>query len=1126
MRSLDSRRSRRSRRTLGTLALLCWAAAPPVHAGTTNWIAGTSNWATSGNWSNGLPTYDDNAYINNGGTAQVLSGYHYADDLYLGRYSGQSGHVSMSGGYLYVEHDQYIGYEGTGTFTQIGGENRVSAGTSNYDLFLGYATGGAGTYTMTGGTLYAGDEYIGRLGTGTFLQSGGINYLSATGSSTADNMYIGYATSSAWGSGTYRLSGTGQLIVSHKNADIRVGGEYGGTLSSGRLEWFREGGISWSDPSGNGAIIIGENATLALGYDFSALPARVTGMEAGTLEVTNGATVTKNDGINSVVKYLRIGSSTGAGYGNMSSGTVQVGQAVYIGDGGLGSTVQTGGTFTVTTHLYLGLGGAQGTYRLKGGSLNVGSSIYGGTGTGTLILDGGTLTVGGSFLNVTNLILGDETGRTGSYTLASGKTMNTADQYLGVSGTGNFTQSGGTANVGNLRFGTQASGVGTYLLSGGTLNVTGQVLDGPGTGTLQIDGSGTFNPSGSVTVDNLKVGIASAGSHTQSGQTYTVGTLTLGAGSYTLAGGTLNAGGVANTTGTGTLNIDGGVFSPTGAVNVDNLGVGIASAGSHTQSGQTYTVGTLTLGNATYRITGGTLNTGSVSNPTGTGTLNIDGGTFSPTGAVNVDNLGVGIASAGSHTQSGQTYTVGTLTLGAGTYTLSGGTLSITSPLANATGAGTLALNGGTFAPSAGVDVDNLHVGVTASAAYTQSAATWQVGAMTLGVQTGSSGTYTLAGGTLNVAGDIAAGAGTGTLVLNGGALNLGGGLAITHLKVGANASASYTQPAKTFGIAGTLSIGAGTGSGTYRLEGAAALNVGTAVRVPDGGGTGRLEWYRTGGLTTPLLAMQAGGTLAMGQSFEVGRLLDGSLFGGTLLGIELATLEITAGASARQTDVAATYDRLTIGSGGKGGTYHLESLSLNVGDLMLGAGGPGMLEVAPGAAVTIRRTLVMGRNATLHAAPGTVVTLTGSNVWNHSSNPDALADLLNVTLAFQPSSAGFVIDQMELAGRDLGPTMDGFDDNFALDALIVGEPGRDTSAMLVLTDTFRNLGPEPEALYLHNLYVHKGALLDLAGLNVYYSGEFLLEGKVINGMPQYIPEPSSLALAALGALALLRRRR
>ncbi len=945
-------------RAVVAAALAAIAATPgAVRAADCQWLGGTANWS-SGNWNPNEPTSSDDAHLQ-GGTAQVTAGNNeYADDLYL---SGGS-LVQISGGSLYTGNSgsrQFVGYGSnqTGAISQSGGSNQIG-----YHLYLGYDTGSAGTYTMSGGSLYVDNTlYCGYDGTGVFQQSGG--------GVTANIVRLG---DNAGAHGTYRLAGTGTLQVNSSATGIQVGTGSG----TGRFEWFRSGGITAN------RMDFGSAGTLAMGYDFNAVPAIVSGLQYATLEVTNGATVTKtSDGVTSTVYNLRIGSSTGAGYGNQVGGTVQVNQMAYVGDGGTGVATQAGGAFNLAFHLYLGSNGGQGTYRLKGGTLNVGSNIFTGTGTGTMVLDGGTLSLSGNLFTVTNLVLGDE--QAGSWTLAAGKTLTVTNHVVGRNTTGTFTQTGGTNNAGTLTIG-QTAGSGTYLLSDGVLNVSGQVVDGTGTGTLQIEG-GTFAPSGNVAVDHLKLGITASPTHTQTANTRTIGTLTIGGGTYRLAGGALAAGSVANTTGTGTLHIDGGTFAPAGAVAVDNLGLGIAAAGSHTQSAQTYTVGTLTLGSGTYTLAGGTLAAGSVANTTGTGTLVLNGGTFSPGGAVSVDNL---------------------------------------------------------------------HVGV--------------------------------------------------------------------------NATAGHTQSSRTYQAAGGVVVGSGTGTGTYRLEEAGVLDIGDKLAIGHGGGTGRFEWFRSGGLTAAGgIEMGSSGTLAMGHDFDLQQLLDGSLFGGSLAGIGAATLEITGGATASQADGTAKLGRLVLGAAGGAGTLRLDGGALAVNELNLGGGGAGRLELAdPAATVSVATTLHFGPGAELVAAPGSRITLTGGNLWNFSRDPVAMAGMADLTLAFQP--AGVVaLDHLELAGRDLGITMDGFEDNFALHTLIVGSPESPNHLDLLLVDMFPNQGPDPEALYVHNIFVHDGATLDMNSLNVYYDGVLEGGGLIINGTPQFIPEPATGATTALlAALALCRRRR
>lgn len=134
----------------------------------TNWKAGTGNWSVVTNWTSGEPvSYSDNAFIDNGGTVQITSA-EVCRYLYQGYTSGTSGSIEMSGGSLstYIE---YIGFHGTGAFTQSDGVNTMS----DY-LYLGRYSDATGIYAMSGGTLTVNkDFYTGYQGIGTFKVTGG-----------------------------------------------------------------------------------------------------------------------------------------------------------------------------------------------------------------------------------------------------------------------------------------------------------------------------------------------------------------------------------------------------------------------------------------------------------------------------------------------------------------------------------------------------------------------------------------------------------------------------------------------------------------------------------------------------------------------------------------------------------------------------------------------------------------------------------------------------------------------------------------------------------------------------------------------------------------------------------------
>ena len=113
-----------------------------------------------------------------GGTNSVSSGQS-ASALYLGFNAGDNGTYNLSGsGLLSVGFEEYIGDNGTGSFTQSGGTHTVSS-----FMILGNNAGGSGSYLLNSGLLYVGvggnaNEDIGNSGSGSFTQMDGNHMVS------------------------------------------------------------------------------------------------------------------------------------------------------------------------------------------------------------------------------------------------------------------------------------------------------------------------------------------------------------------------------------------------------------------------------------------------------------------------------------------------------------------------------------------------------------------------------------------------------------------------------------------------------------------------------------------------------------------------------------------------------------------------------------------------------------------------------------------------------------------------------------------------------------------------------------------------------------------------------------
>ena len=118
-------------------------------------------------------------------------------NTFAGSTTVSSGTLQLAAGSLAPPNaDEFVGSGGTGSFVQTGGTNAIN--TSSNSLYLGYNSGDIGSYVLNGsGFLTANTEYVGFQGSGTFTQSGGTNSLS--GSLTL--------AQSAGSSGTYNLNG-------------------------------------------------------------------------------------------------------------------------------------------------------------------------------------------------------------------------------------------------------------------------------------------------------------------------------------------------------------------------------------------------------------------------------------------------------------------------------------------------------------------------------------------------------------------------------------------------------------------------------------------------------------------------------------------------------------------------------------------------------------------------------------------------------------------------------------------------------------------------------------------------------------------------------------------------------
>jgi len=404
----------------------------------------------------------------------------------------------------------------------------------------------------------------------------------------------------------------------------------------------------------------------------------------------------------------------------------------YLNNGGT-ATVSLAGA-TASTVLLGDAGGSATLQVVSGGLTTGGSECVGFSGTGSVTQSGGMNSLSmyyvGQYLYYGSLYIGANAGSGGSYALSGSGLLSAADsEIVGLSGTGSFTQSGGTNSFstnsfyGSLVLGGTAGSCGSYNLSG-----SGLILPPPYTGRERIGfyGTGSFTQSGGTNSPDI-VGVGSNpgsnGSYILSGS----GLLTVldgevvgafGTGSFTQSGGTNSlqssdfelAGGTGVSGSYGSYNLSGSGLLSDAAEEI----IGGSGSGSFTQSGGTNSVsgidsypgfsasGALTLAQSassvgTYNLNGGLLTCGSLSKGLGSAAFNFGGGTLGAVfpwsssldmtltgsgGNATVDTTGGSIALSGNLAGPGGLQKIGNgeLVLG-GSNSYSGGTTVLSGEL-------------------------------------------------------------------------------------------------------------------------------------------------------------------------------------------------------------------------------------------------------------------------------------------------------------------------------------------------------------------------------------------------------------------------------------------------------------
>lgn len=520
-------------------------------------------------------------------------GYNETGGLWIGDTVGSTGTYNLIDGTLVVNSYDIIGMRGEGTFNQEGGTH-----IADDWLELGGTSTGKGTYHLSDGNLETGGTIVGSWGEGDFNQTGGTHIVH-------QDLIIG---ANDLADGTYHLSGEGSsLYVS--------GNEYIGQVATATGTFNQAGGIHAVEGS--------------LYVDMAAASKGVYNLSGGNLSVQNNTIV----------------GSFGNAVFNQGPGTTPD----LSGD-------NDGGSHTILENLILGdQTGSYGAYNFSGGELSSVGTIVGLQGEGTFNQTGGKFETewmdvgsagigtfnqsGGSSSVLYNLVMGRETGATGTYNLSgeSFVTLQTWETHIGALGVGTFVQNGGTHTTGALVLGYNVGGYGTYDLNNGSLTADYQRIGLEGMGTFtqtrgtntvnndlvigqEMGSTGTYNMGGDLSESALTVagnewiGARGTGTFEQSGGTSTVmGNLYIGHdatgnGTYNLSGGLLDVSGddgysagytVVGHNGTGEFNQSAGSEFKAGVLVLGggpNAGDAVKSEGTYNMSGGTLTADLIEVG--------------------------------------------------------------------------------------------------------------------------------------------------------------------------------------------------------------------------------------------------------------------------------------------------------------------------------------------------------------------------------------------------------------------------------------------------------------------------------------------------------------------------------------------------
>ena len=612
------------------------------NAGSPNltWNGGNHDFLTGNNWSATIqpainPHHGVKLLMNSAG-ANASHSFTAGENFVLASNSDMGQTLEVSAGTVSIGRSGIS--SGTGFGILINQDGLLQVDSSGLLSVLGQISVGNDAGVTNGLAYFYGNSTVhfgAQLGipNGIVVGNKGVGEVDQTQNAvvTASGFTIGYDVGS---SGDYYLNNTANLTVTGDETIGHFGNgsflQYNGTNNV-------SGKIALADVGQSGAAYYLDAGTLI----------------AGSVQL-NGGIFTQSGGTNTMnnADALVIGLNAGSnGTYILNGGSLTANGHEFIGDLGTGTFTHSAGMNSLAGGAALLLGGTStgsGTYNLSGsGALTANNGEYvGDFGSGTFNQLGGTNSIGSG----SSLAVGYSVGSTGTYNLLGGSlSVSGGSEFIGDSGNGTFTQSGGTHSISSglhLEIGYSTTSLGTYNLSNtGALSTNGPIIVGD-------NGNGFLNQSGgTITInssDALAVGLqnGSTGNYSLSGGTLTanghefIGDL--GTGTFTQTGGTnavgsgsfLIVGAVSGSIGTYSLS-DTGILTANGEEYIGDEGAGTfnQSGGTHTiNGGQNMNLGYVNGSLGTYNLTAGNVNVGdsvyvggSNSGAGGMGVFNVSG---------------------------------------------------------------------------------------------------------------------------------------------------------------------------------------------------------------------------------------------------------------------------------------------------------------------------------------------------------------------------------------------------------------------------------------------------------------------------------------------------------------------